>query len=154
MSTNGVSPSSPSILIGVAPPSSPLGTMTPNAVGDACTTRAGTPPKWTAGTRGRSSGKPVPWMVMRPPSIAQAGRTAVTREDISELCVVQFDVPVEIVAPALWSVPQADGDTDGRRRVRTLRRAQQMHISLGGCPAALPAIAGHATGNDVLPILS
>src|SRR6185369_17391469 len=70
------------------------------------------------------------------------------------LCVVQLDVPVEIIAPALGSVAEADRNANGRGRVRTLRRAQQMHGGLGRRTSPLAPVACDAARHDVLPVFS
>src|SRR5262252_6726190 len=70
------------------------------------------------------------------------------------LCVVEFDVPVEIVAPAIGRVAEADRDADGRRRFGALRHPQQMHAGFCRRTPTFLAIARHAAGDDVLPVLA
>src|SRR5262245_29471870 len=67
---------------------------------------------------------------------------------------VEFHVPVQIVPPALRRSAQADlqGDTN-RVRIRTLGDLDQMHARLSRSAPPLPAVAVHAAGHDVLPIL-
>src|SRR5262249_27524955 len=65
----------------------------------------------------------------------------------------ELDVPVQIVAPALGRVAEADRDADGRRRLGALRHPQQMHAGFGRRAPTFLAIARHAAGDDVLPLL-
>src|SRR5262245_139753 len=68
--------------------------------------------------------------------------------------IVEFDVPVQVIAPAFGSVPQSDRDADRRRRVGALGHPQQTHARLSRCSAALAAVATDATGDDILPVLA
>src|SRR5258706_11716425 len=69
------------------------------------------------------------------------------------LSVVEFSVPVQIVAPAFRGVAQSDGDSNRRGPFRTLGGAEQMHPSLGRSASAFLAIAGDAAADDILPVL-
>src|SRR5262245_23712078 len=141
----------------VCPPSSPSGTSTVSEVGEALASRAGSGPRRTCGTPA-STGKPSPSSVTRPPSIAQSGRTDVSRPmNLRSLVVgfcVELDVPVEIIAPRLRRVAQSDRDADRGRLVGSLGNADEMHTGLLGSTSALAAVAGDAAGDDVFPILS
>src|SRR5215472_2918648 len=70
-----------------------------------------------------------------------------------DLGVVQFDVPVEIVAPALGGVAKTDRDADGRRRFGALRHPQETHAGFSRRAPTFLAIAADAAGDDVLPVL-
>src|SRR5262249_8598053 len=157
ISTNTLSPGSSSIRTAVDPPSRPSGIITVSRPGDAAARCARAAPTRTCGTMG-STGKPSPSSVTRPPSIAQSGRTEVTRPTsalaVFAFVVFQLDVPVEVVAPGVRGVAQSNRDADGGRLVRTFRSANEMHAGLRGSAAALAAVAGDAAGNDVLPIFS
>ena len=80
----------------------------------------------------------------------EAGQAPATRLSV----VVQFEVPVQVVAPALGRAAQADRDADRRRRHRPPRRADQPHARLVGRASALAPVARHAAGDDVLPVLA
>src|SRR4249919_3028912 len=121
--------------IAVEPPSAPSGIITVRLDDEAAARRAGCAPTRTCGTAG-STGKSSPWSVMRPPSIPHSGRTAVTRpRDEARVAptsrlVVEFDIPVEVVAPRLGRLRQLDRDANRRRLVGTLGGANEMHASL------------------------
>src|SRR5262252_3898030 len=70
------------------------------------------------------------------------------------LCVVEFDVPVEIVTPAIGCVAKADRNADGRRRFGALRHPQEMHTGFCRRAPTFLAIARDAAGDDVLPVFS
>src|SRR5438067_3201117 len=97
-------------------------------------------------------------MATRPPSTAHSG----LMPDIAVLvegptipsAILEFGVPVQIVAPAVWRVAQTDRDADGRHRLRSLGPLHEMHARFVRSATALPAVARHAAGNDVLPVLS
>ena len=120
-----------------------------------------------------STGNPCPRSATRPPSTARAARpmkwwartsTSECRtsraDDVtlrtSALALVELDVPVEVVAPALRRVAQPNliGDADRRRRVGPPRRPAAVHARLGRRAAALLPVAAHAAGDDVLPVLA
>src|SRR5262245_24029443 len=144
----------------VWPPSSPAGIIAVNSVEDAAVNRAGTPPIVTRGRRG-SSGSSLPSIVTRPPSTAQSGWTAEMRDELTEVIdwrsaedtgagtaegtrnsgFVEFHVPVEVIAPAVRGVLEADSNPDCRRPFRTFGHAYQVHAGLGRRTPALPAIA-------------
>src|SRR5262245_15012869 len=69
------------------------------------------------------------------------------------LCIVEFNVPVEVVAPALRCVTQPDCDAYGWGRFGPLRDAAKMHPGFGRCSPSLFSVASHATGNNILPVL-
>src|SRR5262249_21748155 len=178
MSTCAVSPGIPAMRTVAIPLSSPGGTIAASAVFDAYTSRARDSPIRTSGKDEPSIAKPSPWIVTRPPSIAARGCMPVSRgEDMKTvyvrsrksdhsdfahltsevqvwLGVVELDVPVEIVAPAVGCVAEADGNADGRRRLGALRHPQKMHAGFCRRAPTFLAIARNATGNDVLPVLS
>src|SRR5262245_51647406 len=66
--------------------------------------------------------------------------------------VVELDVPVDVIAPALRRVAQAECDTDRWRLVRPFRRTNEMHACLLGRATAFPPIARDAATHDVLPV--
>src|ERR1051325_6993388 len=68
--------------------------------------------------------------------------------------IFQFGVPIEEVTPAVRRVAQPDRDANGGHRFGTLRQLYQVHAGLAGCAAALPAIAGDTTCDDILPVLA
>ncbi len=155
------------------PPSSPGGIIAVNSRDEALVMRAGLPPMSTRGSTG-STRKPVPSMVMYPPSTAQSGRTPEMRDELEEVigkfqrCTprgrlpggeriklsVELHIPVEVVAPAVRSVLEADGDPDRRRLVRTFGHTYQVHAGLRRRAPAFPAIAADTAGDDVLPVLA
>src|SRR3954462_14694232 len=57
------------------------------------------------------------------------------------LAVVELEIPIEIVAPALGRVSKADRNADGRRRIRPPRRRDQTHVRLFRRTSTLPAVA-------------
>src|SRR5712691_3256262 len=69
------------------------------------------------------------------------------------LRVVELDVPVEVIAPAFWRVPQADRDADCRRGLRPLGHPRQTHAGFSRRSPAFSAVAADAAGDDVLPVL-
>src|SRR5581483_7053109 len=99
--------------------------------------------------------KPDPSITTRPPSTAAGGRMPVmwAGEALKELRVVELEVPVQVVAPALGCLADPDGDPQGRRRRRALRQAPEVHAGLGGSTPALLPIAVATAGDDVLPVL-
>src|SRR6266540_2374344 len=70
------------------------------------------------------------------------------------LCIVQLDVPVEVVAPAFGRVPQSDRDPDGRRRGGPFRHPPQVHAGFGRRAPPLLPVAVHAAGDNILPVLA
>src|SRR5438128_1264325 len=68
--------------------------------------------------------------------------------------VVELDVPVQVVAPAVRRIAESDGDADGRCGFGAFRGAQHPHAGLDWRPPALTAIAADAAGDDVLPIFA
>src|SRR5262252_3178224 len=142
----------------VAFPVGPSGTRKPRDLREADTTRAsegaGCDAELTV-TRGGPSietGNPSPRMTTRLPGTAQPGSIAVMTG--TGLVVVEFDVPVDVIAPAFGRVPEAEGNADGRRLVRTPRMANEPHAGLLRRSAALAAVAAHTTGDDVFPVLA
>src|SRR4051812_32696449 len=69
------------------------------------------------------------------------------------LRIVELDVPVQVVAPALRSIAEADRNPERRRRLGTARRHDEPHPCLFGRTPAFPPVARHAAGDDVLPVL-
>src|SRR5687768_12036311 len=151
---------------GVGPPSSSGGMAMTILVDEAKSARDGWSPTVI---EGRSSvGKPAPATATRPPSTARRGLTEemVGRGVIRgsnryrlqttgyRLDIVELGLPVQIIAPALRRVLQADRNADGGSRIRPAWRLQQTHPGLGGRLAALLPIAGHAAGDDVFPVLA
>ena len=67
---------------------------------------------------------------------------------------VELDVPVEIIAPALRRVAQADGDAQRGRFVRPARVPDETHVGLFGRSPALSPVARDAAGDDVLPVFA
>src|SRR4051794_4169985 len=67
---------------------------------------------------------------------------------------VELDVPVDVIAPTVGRVANAERDADGRRLVGPAWVTDQMHARLLGRASALPAVAGDAAGDDVFPILA
>src|SRR5512142_1225265 len=76
------------------------------------------------------------------PVISSPPRSVVSRE---------FDVPVEVIAPAQGGVLHAEGHGDNRHPPGLVRGTDQPHLRLLGRPAALPVVAGQACSHDVLP---
>src|SRR5690606_18953045 len=76
------------------------------------------------------------------------------RGDGALLDVIQLDVPVHVVAPALGRVPETERDADGRRLLGTLRRANERHARLLRRASALLPVAGDTATDDVLPVLA
>src|SRR5688572_3453929 len=125
----------------------------------------------TRGSRG-STTKPDPSIMMYPPSTAQSGRTPEMRDELeavigkfqrsthrgdavaSGLALVELHVPVEVVAPAVRSVLEADGDPDRRRFLRTFGHTYQVHAGLSRRAPAFPAVAADTAGDDVFPVLA
>src|ERR1700683_2282078 len=116
-------------------PADPSGTTTRIVSEDAETTRAGTgsfpgagssASMATAGTAASVTGNPWPRIVTRPPGTTQRGSIAVMTGG-TELVVVELDVPVDVVSPALGCVAQAKGNSSGGRLVGTARAADQAH---------------------------
>src|SRR5689334_21260890 len=113
-------------------------------LGDAKTTCAGAAPMATSS--GSALSKRIPLNVTRAPSTAQAGLAVAmlvrrTWPYLSRL--VELDVPVQIVPPAVGRV--ADPDLDGHgRRIRPLGMTKQAHAGFCGSPAALAAVARDA----------
>src|SRR5437868_107713 len=68
------------------------------------------------------------------------------------LGIVELDVPVQIVAPALGRLSETDRDADGGSGLRALGKFSQVHAGFDRRPAALAAVARDAAGNDVLPV--
>src|SRR6478752_4565287 len=68
--------------------------------------------------------------------------------------LIELEVPVQVVAPALRRTSQPNGDANRRRRHRPSRMPDQPHACFVGRASTLAAIAGDATGNDVLPVLA
>src|SRR5438067_9837986 len=69
------------------------------------------------------------------------------------LGIVELDVPIEVVAPALGRVAEADRDADGRRRFWALGHPQQVHAGFSRRPPTFLSVARHAAADDVLPVL-
>src|SRR5688572_25968259 len=74
--------------------------------------------------------------------------------NLASALVVQLDVPVQVIAPALRRVPEADCDADRRRRIGTPRVLLQAHAGFGGREATLLSVTTDAAGHDVLPVLA
>src|SRR4051812_40911177 len=91
--------------------------------------------------------RPEPVSVIRPPSIARVGWTAVAcgmpnmvhagrrgrfAADFELWSAVDFEfrVPVQVVAPALGGVAESDADPHRRRMIGTLRMPEQVHAGL------------------------
>src|SRR5437764_517247 len=79
-----------------------------------------------------------------PPTLTQVGRF---------LAVVELEIPVQIVAPALRCVSKADRDAHRRRRIGPPRVRDQTHVRFFWRAPALLAVARHATRDDILPVL-
>src|SRR5579864_6714060 len=92
-------------------------------------------------------------MVTRLPGTAQWGSIAVITGG-TDLVVVELDVPVHVVSPALRRVAQSERDSGGGRLVGTARTPNQAHPGLLGCPTTLAAVAIDAARDDVLPVLA
>src|SRR4051812_40256661 len=142
----------------VCPPSRPEGTIAVNSVDEAAVSRAATPPIVTRGSAG-STGRSLPSIVTRPSSTAQSGCTAEMRDELTaviEWCsvempdakpdrtntnsgFVEFHVPIEVIAPAVWSILETDGNPNRRRSLGPFWHAYQVHAGLGRRSAALPA---------------
>src|SRR5580765_6186980 len=157
----------------VWPPSSPAGTTAVSSVDEADVRRAVSPPIVTRGSVG-STGRPVPSIVTEPPSTAQSGWTAEIRDELEAViewrstenpsvgtrragavsALVELHIPVEIVAPAVRGVFEANRDPDCRRPFRTSRHAYQVHTGFGRRAAPLLPIAADTAGNDVLPVFA
>src|SRR5262245_29652531 len=78
------------------------------------------------------------------------------RTSVPELssAFVEVHIPVEVVAPAVRGILEADGDPDCRRSFRTFGYPDQVHAGFGRrAPAFLP-IAADTAGNDILPIFA
>ena len=155
-----VAPGSHATFTGVSPPSRPDGTTTAMRSGAANAMRAGTPPIVTRSQVDSGWGNPSPRSHSRPPSMTRTGSRLVST-GTKRRCVAsqlasssQFEVPVEVVAPALGRAAQSDRDADRRRRHRPPRRAHQAHARLFGRASALAAVARHAARDDVLPVLA
>src|SRR5262245_48689582 len=71
-----------------------------------------------------------------------------------DLGIFQLGVPVEIVPPALRSIPESDGDSNRRNRFRSSRYSAKMHPRFRRRSSTFAAIACDAAGDDILPILS
>src|SRR5262245_59054134 len=103
------------------PPSAAGGTMNRSDRLEDAVTRALCGPTNTRGGPSEPNGRSVPSTSTRPPGTAQRGvmaeRTCVTDAvyDTSGVVVVELDVPVDVVAPALGRFRQAERDVDGRR---------------------------------------
>src|ERR1041384_831416 len=122
---------------------------------DANEMRAGVSRRRTSVALPTSKSSPV--SVTRPRPTAREGMTDVT---VGGTCVsvisgfVELHIPVQIVAPALRRVAQADRDADRRRRIGAPRVARQPHACLSRRAATLLPVARHAAGDDVLPVLA
>src|SRR5204862_727623 len=104
----------------------------------------------------------------RPPSRARDGLTLVTngfdmksrgqeqnaKTVALRLCVFQLGVPVQILAPAFWRIPQSDGNSDCWYRFGPSRHSSQMHAGFGWRSPPFTSIAGDAAGDDILPVLT
>src|SRR5688572_18366815 len=73
---------------------------------------------------------------------------------ITSALIVQLDVPVQVIAPALWRLAETDGDANGRRGVGAAWMLLQPHPGFRGRTSALLSVTTHAAGDDVLPILA
>src|SRR5688500_13667336 len=70
------------------------------------------------------------------------------------LGIVELDVPVHVIAPALGRVSEAEGDADRRRLLGAFRRTDQRHAGLRRRAPALAPVARDAAADDVLPVLA
>src|SRR5438067_13560597 len=68
------------------------------------------------------------------------------------LRIVELDVPVEIVAPAVGGVPETNGNADGRSRFGALGHPQKMHAGFCRRAPTLLAVARDAARHDAFPI--
>src|SRR5437660_11681746 len=97
-------------------------------------------------------------MATRPPSTAHSGLmpdiAVFVEGPTNPSAILEFGVPVQIVAPAVWRVAQTDRDADGRHRLGTLGPLHQMQAGLVRRAPAFAAVARHAAGDDVLPVLA
>src|SRR5262245_1067686 len=73
------------------------------------------------------------------------------------LGIVQLDIPIEVVPPALGCVRQthrhANRHADGRRPLGPARYPDQVHAGFTRGAPSLLSIAPDAAGDDVLPVL-
>src|SRR2546428_10187880 len=95
----------------------------------------------------------MPSMVTRPPSMARWGWMAVT-SSFNLLCVVELDVPIQVIAPAFRRVAQSNGDADGRRRRGAPRHPPQTHAGFSRRSATFLSVARDAARDDVFPVFS
>jgi len=64
---------------------------------------------------------------------------------------VKLNVPIQIIAPAHGSIPDAKTERDNRHPFRFDRVPDQPHPGLLGGPAAFLVVAGKTGRHDVLP---
>src|SRR2546427_13299515 len=64
---------------------------------------------------------------------------------------VKFEVPIQIVPPALRSVPNSDRDREDRIPPRLQRLPDQSHGGVFRHATAFPVVTPPARGHDVLP---
>ena len=134
--------------------------MTDTVSHDARTTRASWDPSHTSGRLIPWEVRSVPSIVIRAPSTAHKGWIAVMRGRLTvdgmggsrvqprgqgtDLRVVEFDVPVQEVAPALWCVAETESQPHNRRPCRAARGPDDPHPSLRRGSPAFPSIAADA----------
>ncbi len=138
-------------------PRASSGTMMRTQYGDAATTCASCVPTSTCGGPSAGTGR---WMPRgrHVPGTAQAGRMAeITCGNDSLRLVVELDVPVHVVAPAVGRVAQTEvscASSGAPALVRPPRMTDQVHAGLLGRASALPPVAADAARDDVLPVLA
>src|SRR6185295_20008712 len=67
--------------------------------------------------------------------------------------LIQGDVPEQIVAPALGGTAETQAECEVGEGLGTARLAEEADAGLVGSEVAFPAVAGDATGDDVVPSL-
>src|SRR5262245_60788588 len=88
------------------------------------------------------------------PESLQTSNFRLQTPHFKSLRIVELQIPVEIIAPALRRVPPTDGDAYGRGRLRPPGKPLQMHAGLGGRPSSLSPVAADAAGDDILPVFA
>src|SRR5260370_24607138 len=67
--------------------------------------------------------------------------------------LIQGDVPEQVVAPALGGTIETQAQREVGKDLGTARFAEEADADLVGGEVALPAVAGDATGDNVVPSL-
>ena len=70
---------------------------------------------------------------------------------VVSIAFIEFDVPIQVIAPAHGSIPDTQPERDNRHPFRFGRMPDQPHPGLPGGPASFFVIAGKTGRHDVLP---